>query len=194
MKELMTGAYVNGEETYAFNFYTDLSYSDKLKFVNSIVDILVDGEYYNSVIRDLIFDFFVIDIFTDVNLEKIKKSNAFLDDIEQLLEETNIVDIVKSNASPFIFEELNKAVDKSIAYRTGIHANPISEAIASILSSLEKRIDEVDLNSMMGMASKLAGITDELTPENIMNAYISSDVHKKNLAEIEETKGDRVNE
>lgn len=192
MKEVMTGAYINGEETCVFNFYTDLSSSNKLKFVNSVVDILVDDEHYNSVIKDLIFDFYVVDIFTDVDLVRIKTSNYFLDDAEKFLDETNIVDIVRTNAVPNIFEELNNAVNKSIAYRTGIHPSPLSDAVASLVSTIEKKVNEIDLESMIGMASKLAGMTDEFTPENIMNAYLSSDIHKKNLAEIEETKKDNV--
>ena len=45
---------------------------------------------------------------------------------------------------------------------------------------------------MMSTAQKFAGMTGELTPESIMNAYINSDIHKKNLAEIEEAKKNRV--
>ena len=38
----MNGAYVKGEEFFNFNFYTSLTVANKLKFVNSIIDILVD--------------------------------------------------------------------------------------------------------------------------------------------------------
>ena len=55
-------------------------------------------------------------------------------------------------------------------------------------SGHEKKINEVDLDSMMGMVQKFADMTGELTPENIVNTYIQSDIHKKNMVEIEEVK------
>lgn len=180
----------NGEESYNFNFYTDLSSANKLRFVNSVIDILIDEENYNSVIRDLIFDFYVVDIMTDIDTAKLKKSPTFLDDVEDFLLSTNIVEIVEANAFPTLFDELNKAVNQSIEYRTGIHQNPIGEAIASFVNILEKKINEVDLDSMMDMAQKFVGMTGELTPDSIVNAYMNSDMHKKNLVEIAEAKKD----
>ena len=184
MNEMKTGIYIHGEENYAFNFYTNLTTAKKLRFVNSIVDLLVDKKHYNSVIRDIIFDFYTIKYFTDINVYDLEHSESFLDDVEVFLLETNIVEIVKANAFPTLFDELNKAVDDSISYLTGIHKNPINDALSSLVSTIERKIDEVDLNSMMGMAQKFASMTGELTPESVMNAYINSDVHKQNLAEI----------
>lgn len=77
--------------------------------------------------------------------------------------ETNIIDIVKANAFPTLFDELNKAVDDSISYLTGIHKNPINNALSSLLSTLERKINEVDLDNMMSMAQKFAGMTGEFT-------------------------------
>lgn len=194
MNEMKTGVYIRGEESHAFKFYTDLTVAKKLKFVNSVTSLVVDKVHYNSVIRDLVFDFYVIDIMTDIDITELKDSLNFLDDVEDFLLETNIVEIVKANAFPTLFDELNKAVDDSIEYKTGIHKNPLNDALSSLLSTLERKIDEVDLNTMMSMAQKFAGMTGELTPESIMNAYINSDVHKQNLAEIAEAKKDDRNE
>ena len=188
MNEMKTGTYFYNDETYNFNFRTDLSVAEKLRFVNSVVDLVVDETRYNSVIRDLIFDFYIVDIMTDVNTEELKDSLSFLNDVEDFLLSTNIIEIVKANAFPTLFDELNDAVNKSIAYRTGIHPSPLSNALSSLLSTLEKKINEVALDSMMVMAQKLAGMTGEFTPDSIVNAYMNSDMHKKNLAEIAEAK------
>lgn len=192
MKEIRTGAYTHInkdiDETYSFDFCTDLSSADKLKFVNSVVSILVDENHYNSIIRDLIFDYYIVKIFTTVDTEKLDKSPTFLNDVEQFLDETNIVEIVKANAYPTLIDELNEAINLDIQYLTGIHPSPIADSIASLLSSIEKKINEVDLDSMMDMAKTFAGMAGELTPESIVNAYMTSDIHKKNLSDIEESK------
>lgn len=192
MKEIRTGTYthINNDidETYNFDFCTDLSSADKLKFVNSVVSILIDENNYNSIIRDLIFDYYIVKIFTTVDTEKLDESHTFLNDVERFLDETNIVEIVKSNIFPTLIDELNNAIDLNIQYLTGIHPSPIADSIASLLSTIENKINEVDLNSMMDMAKTFAGMTGELTPKSIINAYMTSDIHKKNLSEIEEFK------
>lgn len=194
MKNIKTGTYIYNDETHNFKFATDLSAYRKMMFVNYVVNSLVDDYRYDSIVRDIIFDFGIISIFTDIDTSFI---NVKDDDgnyinpiifIEPFLEETNIVEIVKANIEDGLINELNNAVNKSIEYRTGIHPNPLNEVLASLLSTFERKINEVDLDSMMDMAQKFVGMTDELTPESIMNAYINSDVHKKNLEEIAESK------
>lgn len=188
---VMIGTYFKGDESHNFNFYTNLSVANKVKFVDSVVNLLVNDAHYNSVIRNLVFDFFVVDIFTDINTTELKNSEYFLDDVEQFLNDTNIVSIVKANAS-YVIDELNDAVDKSIEYLTGIHPNPLNEALASLLSTIEKKISEVDLDSMMGMAQKFASMTDGFNMDDFVNSYMNSDFHKKNMIEIEESKKQRA--
>ena len=191
MKEMKMGVYTKGEETFNFNFYTTLSMSEKVTFVNSIVNTIVDDDY-NSIIRPMIFDFMIVKMMTDVDTSFANNSNDTIDAIEQFLTETNIVDIVKINMEESLLDELNVAIDKAIEYRTGIHPSPIADSLASLLSTLERKVNELNLDDMMNMAQKFAGMTGELTPESIVNAYINSDIHKKNEIEIEEAKRQRA--
>lgn len=188
MKEVMTAVYMHNDDNINFDFYTDLSTSDKLKLVNSVIDILIDDEHYNSIIRNLVFDFFVIDIFSDVDMSEFKNSPRFIDDVEEFLEETNIIDVIKANVKDGLMDELNKAIDDSIEYRTGIHKNVLNDALASLVNTLESKISEIDSDSMIEMANVFSGITDDFTTENIVKAYMQSDIHKNNVAEIEEYK------
>lgn len=196
MKEVKMGVYTrkteNTEETFEFKFYTDLTVTQKLLFTNSVTNLVVDKNNYNSIIRDLIFDFYIVDIMTDIETDDFKKSPNFLRDVEDFLFSTNIVDVVKANVIPALFEELNKAVDKAIEYKTGIHPSPIGDSFASLIKTIEKKVNEIDLNDMMGMVQKFAGMTGELTPESIVNAYMNTDIHKNNVIEIEEAKKQRA--
>lgn len=185
------GVYAKGEESFNFNFYTTLSMSEKVTFINSVVNTVV-GDDYNFIVRPMIFDFMIVKMMTDVDTSFANNSNDTIDAIEQFLTETNIVDIVKANMEDSLIDNLNVAVDKAIEYRTGIHPSPIADALASLLSTLEKKVNELDLDDMMNMVQKFAGMTGELTPESIVNAYINSDIHKKNEIEIEEAKRQRA--
>lgn len=182
-----TGVYFYNDESFDFGFVTSLSASEKISFINSIVDTVVSNNYY-TVIRDMLFDFAIIRTFTDIDTTFVKNSDSMIDTIEQFLDETNIVDVVKANMSVGLLEELNKSVDKAIEFRTGIHPSPLNDALASLLSTLERKVEEIDLGSAMSMAQKFAGMTEELTPESLINAYMGSDTHQNNLVEIEKAK------
>lgn len=194
MKEMKNGVFTYNNESYNFEFKTSLSAYDKQVFVKTVVGNLVDDAGYDVVIKDLIFDFVIIEVFTNIDTSFINMEDDEGNDInpiipiEHFLEETNVVDIVKENMETGLLDELNRAVDLDIQYLTGIHSNPINEAITSLISTIEKKIGEVDLDSMMNMAQKFAGMTEDFTLDNIVNAYMNSDIHKSNLAEIKEAK------
>lgn len=200
MKNIKTGSYINytKDESYNFNFATDLSAYNKMAFVNYVVNSIIADNRYDSIVKDLIFDFGIVSIFTNIDTSFINQKDDegnFINPIipiEQFLEETNIVDIVKENMVDGLLDELNKAVDKSIEYRTGIHPSPLNEALASLVNTLEKKVTEFDMSGAMEMVQKFAEMTGELNVENVVNAYIDSDVHKKNLEEIVESKKDGV--
>ena len=194
MKEMKNGVFTYNNESYNFEFKTSLSAYDKQVFVKTVVGNLVDDAGYDVVIKDLIFDFVIIEVFTNIDTSFINMEDDEGNDInpiiliEHFLEETNVVDIVKENMETGLLDELNRAVDLDIQYLTGIHPNPINEAITRLISTIEKKIGEVDLDSMISMAQKFAGMTEDFTLDNIVNAYMNSDIHKSNLAEIKEAK------
>lgn len=198
MKNMMMGTYFYNDEAYNFNFATDLSAHDKTVFVRTVVDTLVDDTTYDSIIKDMLFDFAIVMLFTDIDTSFTKMMDddgeeiSVLIPIEQFLEETNVIDIVKENMKVGLLEQLENAVDKSIEYRTGIHPSPIADSLASLINTIEKKINEIDLGNAMDMVQKFAGMTGELTPESIVNAYLGSDTHKKNLDEIAESKKNKI--
>lgn len=194
MKEIKLGAYIRNDETFNFEFATDLSAHDKTVFVRTVVDTLVNDNAYDSIIRDMIFDFTIVMLFTDIDTTFTKafdnEGNAIsaLIPIEQFLDETNVVDIVKANMVDGLFEQLNNAVDKSIEYRTGIHPSPIADSLANLINTFDKKVKEVDLEYMAGMAKTFVDMTEEFNLDNLVNAYMNSDLHKKNVEEIAESK------
>ena len=194
MKEIKNGVFVYKDKSYDFNFKTYLSAYDKMEFVKTVVYNIVSDNGYDVVIKDLIFDFAIIEAFTNVDTSFINMKDDDGNDInpiiliEHFLEESNAVDIVKANMEIGLLDELKHAVDLNIQYLTGIHPNPLSEAIANLVSTLDKKVKDVDLDSMMKMAQKFSSMTEDFTIENVIKEYINSDTHKKNLAEIEEAK------
>lgn len=178
--EVKTGVYTRDGEDVSFNFYTSLSASDKVRFVDSVVSTIVTDDGYNYVIKDMIFDYLIVNYFTDVDTSEISESQNNIDAIEDFLNETNVVDIVKMNISADVIDELEKAVELNIEYKTGIHINPISSSLSNLLDTIERKVDGIDLEEMMGVAEAMSGISGELTADKLLDAYAKTDIFKKN--------------
>ena len=181
-----SGVYVSNGEDFNFKFKTTLCASEKVYFVNSVTDLLI-GENYNSVLRNLVFDFFVIDVFTDVDtswiyiVEDDNDSDVnILGEMESFVYNTNIVDIVRANDEYGVIDELMESLDLNIEYRTGIHKSPIIESIANLINAFERKVNDfdVDAESLIGMANMLGGISGELTADKLLEAYAKSDIYK----------------
>lgn len=190
-----TGVYTRNGEEFLFEFKTSLRAGEKVYFINAVSNLLIDDNY-NSVLRDLIFDFFIVDVFTNVDTswaftneddeeDDVEKIDV-ISEMEDLISETNIVEIVTMNAEIGLIDELRNALDLNIEYRTGIHKNPISESLANLINTLDRKIGNfnMDTESMMDMMNMLSGISGELTADKMLEAYSKSDMYKKHNDEL----------
>lgn len=186
--EIKTGVYTIDDKDVPFAFYTSLNAYRKSQFVASVSNILV-SDNYNYVIRDLAFDFCIVAIFTDIDTTDVQDADDGITAMEEFVEKFKpVIDIVKENVEDGVFDELNTAIDFNVEYRTGIHVNPISSSIASFIDTIERKIDGIDLNSMMDLAQSMAGISDELTADKLLDAYAKTNIFKEHWGDS--NKGD----
>lgn len=183
--ELRTGAYINESgQKIDFDYYTDIPIVKKVSFVNSVVNTVV-GDNYISILRDLIFDFRLVDMFTDIDVSEIADSPNSLTRIEEFLD-SGIADIVKASINQNVLDELNKSVDDSIQYKTGIHRSELMTALTSLVNSLDNTVNNLNSEDMMEIAKKLNTVSDTLTTDNIMQSYVNSNMFGKTIDEIKE--------
>ena len=188
--EVKTGVYtLDGEDT-PFAFYTSLNAYRKAQFVNSVSDMLI-GDNYNYVIRDLAFDFCIVAIFTDIDTSDVQDADDGITAMEEFVDKFKpVVDIVKANSVDGILDELHKAIDLNVEYRTGIHINPISSSLASLLDTIERKVDDIDLDSMMNLAQSMAGISGELTADKLLDAYSKTNIFKEHWGDDKDDAAD----
>ncbi len=177
--EIKTGVYTIDDNDTPFAFYTSLNAYRKSQFVVSVSNILV-GDNYNYVIRDLAFDFCIVAIFTDIDTTDVQDADDGITAMEEFVEKFKpVIDIVKENVEDGVFDELNTAIDLNVEYRTCIHINPISHSVASFIDTINRKVDGIDLNSMMDLAQSMAGISDELTADKLLDAYAKTNIFKE---------------
>lgn len=183
-KEIKSGIYTYNGEDIEFNFYTDINAKQKTLIVKSVVDTVVDGDYYYDFLMDMVFDFFIVDFLTDIDLTYITESDDVLGGVEMFVSGTNAADIVKSNLGIDTVGELQESIVKNIEYKTGIHRNPIAESLSSLLNTIEEKIGSIDTESLDGMSKVLSKMTGDITPEKMLDAYAKSDIFKKQYEDI----------
>lgn len=172
-----SGVYVFNGEEHIFNFKSSISAVEKVRFVNWITGILVDDDY-NYVLKDMIFDFGIINTFTDIDVSYIFGDECAdsISAIEELVSKSNISDIVVANIDEDVIDELRKAVDLNIEYKTGIRNNSISDSVAKLLNTLERKVNgfDLDVNDTMKVINMLNEISGELTMDKMFDAFKKS--------------------
>lgn len=194
-----TGVFEYQGKNYNFNFFTDIDISKKVSFVNGVTNTIVTEEHYQPLLRGMIFGFQLINVFSDAlsnfQDESGEDKKFSYVEIEDIVNNTKIVDIIIENAKEGLIDELNEAISKDIEYKTGIHTNPIGEAVASLVKTLEDRVKEIDVESLMSFAKVFKDLpTENMTPEGIVDAYGKSDVFKQLKAEADEKNAKTVEE
>ena len=183
--EVKTGVYTIDGKDNPFAFYTSLNAYRKSQFVVSVCNTLV-GDNYNYVLDDLVFDYFIVAIFTDIDVSEVQKSDNGISAIEEFVEKFKpVIDTVKANAVDGVLDELRKAIDLNIEYRTGIHINPISSSLANLLDTLNNKFSGFDLDKMMEIAEPMSKIAGELTPEKMLDAYAKTNIFKEHWGNSE---------
>ena len=91
-----------------------------------------------------------------------------------------------------MIDELNKAVDYNIEYRTGIHKNPITESLSRLMDTIDRKLGDIDTDAIMEFAQVFSGMTGELTPEKMLDAYTSSDIFKQNYKQMIADRENRI--
>lgn len=185
MHELKRGVYTNTntDEVYEFGYKIDLTVSEKVYFVDNVMALVV-GEYFYPMVREMIVDYAIIQYFTDVKFDE----NLNFDQIEQILAETNIVDIVKMNMKDGLLDELNRMIDVNIEYKTGIRMNRVDTMVEKLLDVIRVKVEEIDVQKVASLAEQLNGVKDELTPDRIVEAYMNSELNQKRMKDASSEK------
>lgn len=183
VNDVKTGVYIdpNTDKERTFYYKTTLGTKDKMRFVTNVSSLVVGTNYY-TFLRDLIFDFEIIDIFTDIDISGISDSPDSIIEMENIVNNTKIVDIVKSNLDKTILNELSDAVDSNIEFLTGVHRNSLDVGISNLIRIVEEKIKNIDTDTMMQFANVFNSIEGEITADKIVNAYAKSPAFLEELA------------
>lgn len=192
-----TDSFEYNGETIEFNYFTRFNMSNRVAFIDAVVESVVGDDFYYPMLKDMIFDFQLMARFSDVSINdyigdiKEMENGELLDAIEKFMNETNIGTIMKLGIDINELQILMDGVDKAIEYKTGIHPSPIADGIASILNTLEQKFAGIDMDAMTGMAKVFSKLQGDITPDKMLEAYANSDVFKKMHGDVVKKQDER---
>lgn len=201
--ELKKSSYIHNGESHAFEIKQKININAKANFVNDVLNYVVSENGYLSVLRGLIFDFTLINYFTDINIHQIINEltngddSQTIDTIESFLDDTSIANMVKISISKDILFELENAVDDAIAYKTGIHKNDVTSLLSNLIRKIDSQLSNIDISKTNEMIDMFKNLKDnksfkEFTPEKLVDIYFKSDEFKENREKIIEDKNNEI--
>lgn len=176
-ENIVNDVYVSNGEEIEFNYYANPHMDKKISFVKSVVDTVVNDECYYSMLKDMVFDFFLVEFFSDIEVEVPEQGG--IDYVEEFLANNNAPTVIKLGMDFDVLQELYDCVDKGIEYKTGIHPSPIADSIAKLLDTVEKKFADIDVVAMTEMAKVFGKLQGDITPDKMLDAYAKSDIFKK---------------
>lgn len=188
-EKIINDTYISNGEEIEFTYLANPSMSKKLSFVKSVVDTVCGDDYYYPMIKDMTFDFCLIEFFSDIVVADDNEDT--IDYIEEFLANNSAATVMKLGMDFDVVQELYDNVDKMIEYKTGIHPSPIADAISKVLDTLEQKFAGIDVDAMSGMANVFGKLQGDITPEKMLEAYAKSDVFKKQAKEVVENQKKR---
>ena len=181
------------EKEIDFKYRTELTLQQKVSFVNFVLGVIFDDDYCFSIIKNEVFDIALIYMFTDV-LKYDEDFTFSLNNIEEMLNTTNVIEIVKKEIDNDLIKDLNEVIDINIAYKTGINVNSISTSFSSLLKTIENKVSDFDVDEFSNTLKKFGDITNGMSPDKIMELYTKTDAYKKNYKGTLSTKNKQIRE
>ena len=181
------------EKEIDFKYRTELTLQQKVSFVNFVLGVIFDDDYCFSIIKNEVFDIALIYMFTDV-LKYEEDFTFSLNNIEEMLNTTNVIEILKKEIDNDLIKDLNEVIDINIAYKTGINVNSISTSFSSLLKTIENKVSDFDVDEFSNTLKKFGDITNGMSPDKIMELYTKTDAYKKNYKGTLSTKNKQIRE
>jgi len=184
-KKMYTGTYtvVDGEneKEITFNYKKELSSIERISFVNSIAETVINGTDYYPTLEGVMFGFELVRSFTDIDTSNI----VTIDEIDDFLEvNDNLIRTLFEVIDEKLIKGLMESTRKVIDHRLAIYESPLANSLDKLINTLETKLNEINVNDFMGFAKKLSDVPNELTAEKMLEAYANTDIFKKKFREV----------
>lgn len=188
-EKIYSAKYVNpfdGKEK-EYSYWTDISAVNKAALVQTVVSLVANDGFYDGLLRDIFFKQAIIVAFTDIQMGVPNEQSAqdmidtsSVEKAEKFVEESGVAEEVMSHMKPSTLASIVRSIDENIEYKTGIRQHGLEKALTELVESLTEKINAMDISSLNDVLGKVASMQGNFTPDNVLNAYMGTDMFKDN--------------
>lgn len=181
-----TGSYTYNGETKEYHYSPTATISEQIAFVEMVSNGVFIGDSYLPLLKNPVFDYWIIATFTDIDMSNFTDIDAF----DKFNKETGVITHIEEELDFGLLDSLTESVDANIEHKKSITHDNISTAVVDLIKTVKNKLETfgegLDSNAVMDFIQKFseAGIDGE----SIVNAYLNSDQYKENVAKVVDAK------
>ena len=184
-----TGSYIYNGETKEYHYSPTATISEQIAFVEMVSDGVFIGDSYLPLLKNPVFDYWIIATFTDIDMSNFTDIDAF----DKFNKETGIASHVEEEFSLELFKSLAESIDANIEYKKS-YALQQSQSFLQLINTVKNKLEAFGegLNSdiVMDFIQKFG--ESGINGESIVKAYLDSDQYKKNVADVVDAKNSEI--
>lgn len=142
-------------------------------FVDRVVNAIVSDDIYRPLLRDVMFNFFLISDFTDIDISDFEDNSDAIE-IERFVNNSSVADEIKRAWGYKTVSKLNDAIDASVAFKTGFDPHGLSFEIKKLINYINSYVNEISIDDVKEFMNRFNQINGDITPENVVESYIKS--------------------
>ncbi len=181
-----TDNYIYNGEVKEFKYRTTATLSEQITFVEMVSDGVFVGDSYLPLLKEPVFDYWLIATFTDIDMGEL----ADIDVFDRFNKETGVAERIRNKLNSILLNNLSTSVDSNIEYKKSIAHDNISTAIVDLINMIKDKIEAFGngLNSDVVMDFIQKFSESGIDGESIVKAYLDSDQYKENVADVVDAK------
>ncbi len=108
---------------------------------------------------------------------EILSAEDFIDEFEKFRDNTDLIDVIKSEMDNNELANILNCINKQIEYKTGIHDDTITTALSNLIKTIDRKIGNIDLD-VTNLNKILSIMPEEFTMDNLVKAYSNNILQK----------------
>jgi len=174
MNKVETSIYTFNNETKKYSYNTKISASKKVEIVNATTNLILDDEDMSGyAVKDLMFNIVLLKSLTNIDF----KDNTTLDEYEEFIEETDVMEVLHSALGYNVLQELQSCVMVNLQYMVGdkgVKIDVLSSSISRLLNTISDNVASYNTKDIKKFMKNINKVSGDMSVEKFVKALADS--------------------
>lgn len=174
MNKVETSIYTFNNETKKYHYDTKITASNKMAIVGGTADLILDNNNMSGyAVKDLMFNIVLLKVLTDIDFS----DDMTLDDYEEFIEETDVIEVLQSALGYNVLQELESCVMVNLQYMVGdkgVKIDVLSSSLSRLINTISDNVASFNVKDTKKFMSAINKISGEINTEKFVKALADS--------------------